>query len=57
MFHQARKVLTGVAALGALALGGSAIANAATSSSTSTATQTKPRSGMPAHGTTVARGR
>ena len=55
MFNSAKKVLAGVGALAALALGGSAIASAATSS---TATSTTPStssapgpSSMPAHGT------
>lgn len=58
MFPSAKKVLAGVAALGALALGGSAIAGAATSSSTSTTTtqsqsggQPPPAFNGPAHGT------
>jgi len=42
MFHQAKKVLAGVAALAAVALGASAVAGAATSSSTSTSGQSAP---------------
>ena len=59
MFHQLRKVLAGVAALAALALGGAAIADAAGSHSTSTASTTTSsasgsstaRPAFPAHGT------
>ena len=39
MFQQGKKVITAVAAMAALALGGSAIATAATSQSTTTASQ------------------
>jgi outer membrane lipoprotein SlyB len=57
MFHPMKKVLVGVAALAALALGGSAIATATTSSTGSTAAQSgssaqaPPRFNGPAHGT------
>jgi hypothetical protein len=57
MFHSTKKVLAGVAALAALALGGAAIADAATSSPTSTTTtsrpsgQARPAPNFPAHGT------
>jgi hypothetical protein len=49
MFQQGKKVLTGIAALAALALGGSAIATAASSqSSTTTTTPSQSGSGTPA---------
>jgi hypothetical protein len=55
MFRSITKVLAGVGALAALALGGSAIAGAATSSSGSTTPQSAstapPRANFPAHGT------
>lgn len=58
MFHSTKKVLAGIAALAALALGGAAISDAASSPSTSTTTSTSPPSGQarpapgfPAHGT------
>jgi hypothetical protein len=61
MFHQMKKVLAGVAALAALAVGGAAIAGAATSHSTATTTtttspstsssQAPPMFSGPAHGT------
>ena len=60
MFKQVKKVLVGVAALAALAVGGAAIAGAATSSQTTTTTttlpstsgsQTPPAFSGPAHGT------
>jgi hypothetical protein len=57
MFQPIQKVLVGVAALGALALGGSAIAGATTSqpagttSSTVSGTQSRPAFNGPAHGT------
>src|SRR5947209_13114792 len=59
MFQQGKKVLAGVAALVALALGGSALAGAATSLSTSTGSTSPGGSSMPprppfngpAHGT------
>ena len=60
MFHRFKKMLAGVAALAALAVGGAAIAGAATShtaSTTSTTTpsasssQTPPPFNGPAHGT------
>jgi hypothetical protein len=57
MFRSVKKMAAGVAALAALALGGSAIANAATSASTKTSTTpTSPpgipsRPAFPAHGT------
>ena len=60
MFTNVKKMLVGVAALGALAVGGSAIAGAATSQSTTTTTQsttpaTTPSTSiipaMPEHGT------
>ena len=58
MFHSTKKVLAGLAALAALALGGSAIADAASSSSTTTTTtpgtpsgQARPAPSFPAHGT------
>jgi len=62
MFHQMKKVLAGVAALAALAVGGAAIAGAATSQSTTTttttatipstsSTQAPPAFNGPAHGT------
>jgi hypothetical protein len=57
MPHPIKKVLTGVAALAALALGASAVAGAATSSTTGTTTQGAPSSQAPggfngpAHGT------
>jgi hypothetical protein len=58
MFNSTKKVITGVAALAALALGGSAIASAASSSSTtagSSSASTTPsatsRPAIPAHGT------
>ena len=55
MFHSMKRVVVGIAALAALALGGAAIAGAATSSTSPTATQTSSMpSGMPsfpAHGT------
>jgi hypothetical protein len=62
VFHSTKKVLAGVAAFAALALGGSAIANAASSSTTTTtgtsttATsppggQARPAGNFPAHGT------
>jgi hypothetical protein len=55
MFHSTKKVLGGVAGLAALGLGGSAIADAATSSSPSSTTQSQPsaqsRPAFPAHGT------
>jgi hypothetical protein len=57
MFHTTKKVLAGLAALAALALGGGAIADAATSSTTSTTTtsppsgQARPAPNFPAHGT------
>jgi hypothetical protein len=59
MFDNVKKVLVGVAALGALAAGGSAIAGAAPSQSTATTTSTTPAtapstsiaSAMPEHGT------
>jgi hypothetical protein len=55
MFRSITKVLAGVGALAALALGGSAIAGAATSSSGSTTPQSSstapPRANFPAHGT------
>ena len=59
MFRSITKVLAGVAALAALALGGSALAGAATSSSSSTTPQSsstaRPRANFPAnfpaHGT------
>jgi outer membrane lipoprotein SlyB len=57
MFQSMKKVLAGVAALAALALGGSAIANAASSGTTSTTTpsassgQTPPAFNGPAPGT------
>jgi uncharacterized membrane protein YkoI len=60
MLKHVKKVLLGVAALAALAVGGAAIAGAATSSQTTTTTTTLPSSsgsqappafGGPAHGT------
>jgi outer membrane lipoprotein SlyB len=57
MFHSMKKLLAGVAALAALALGGSAIAGAATSSTSTTtpqgasAPQRPPAFNGPAHGT------
>jgi hypothetical protein len=59
MFNNVKKVLLVVAALGALAVGGSAIAGAATSQSTATTTSTTPTTApstsiapaMPEHGT------
>ena len=61
MFHPIKKVVVGVAALAALALGGSAIAGAATSTTTATTTSTSAPSSTgaptalrfsgPAHGT------
>jgi hypothetical protein len=57
MFQQARKVLGATAALGALALGGSAIADAASSQTTGTPSQSgsgtsaRPAFNGPAHGT------
>ncbi|HEY2141068.1 MAG TPA: hypothetical protein VGG98_03280 [Solirubrobacteraceae bacterium] len=58
MFNSTKKVLAGLAALAALALGGSAIAGAATSSSTAPSTsqstssaQAPPEFKGPAHGT------
>ena len=63
MFQSTKKVLAGVAALAALALGGAAISNAATSSTTSTTpttspprTQARPGPGFPAHGTAAHEG-
>jgi hypothetical protein len=65
MFHQAKKVLAGVVALAALALGGSAIAGAARSQTTTTAstgsqrapsTQARPAFNGPAHGTAAHEG-
>jgi hypothetical protein len=56
MFHSTKKVLAGVAALAALGLGGSAIADAASSSTTNTtttstpSTQAQPPANFPAHG-------
>jgi len=47
MFSSARKTVTAVAALGALALGGSAIANAASNSSSTTTTQSTAAYGAP----------
>ena len=54
MLHSTKKVLAGLTALAALALGGSEIADAASSSSTTTSTpsgQARPAPGFPAHGT------
>ena len=55
MFRSITKVLVGVGALAALALGGSALASAATSSSSSTTPQSsstaRPPANFPAHGT------
>ena len=55
MFRSTSKVLAGLGALAALALGGSAIAGAATSSSSSTTPQSssreRPPANFPAHGT------
>jgi hypothetical protein len=58
MFQQIKKVLAGVAALAALAVGGAAIAGAATSQATTTTTtpsasssQAPPAFNGPAHGT------
>lgn len=60
MFHRVKKVVVGIAAVAALALGGSAIAGAATSQTTSTtsttsqtlsSTQAPPAFHGPAHGT------
>jgi hypothetical protein len=57
MFRSTKKVLAGVAALAALALGGAAISDAATSSTTTTATtsaptsQARPAPNFLAHGT------
>lgn len=55
MFRSITKVLAGIAALAALALGGSAIAGAATSSSTGTtphgSSPGRPPASFPAHGT------
>ncbi len=54
MFKQGKKALMGIAALAALALGGAAIANAATSQGTSTISsspQPPPAFRGPAHGT------
>ena len=55
MFRSITKVLAGVGALAALALGGSALAGAATSSSSSTTPQSsstaRPPANFPAHGT------
>ncbi len=60
MFHKLKKVLMGVAALTALAVGGSAIASAASSKTTTTTTTTTPSASSsaavpmftgPAHGT------
>ena len=62
MFRQGKKVLGGVAALAALALGGAAIADAATSQSPSTTSSSgssarAPRAfGGPAHGTAAHEG-
>jgi len=56
MFQSTKKVLAGVAALAALALGGAAIADAATSSTASSTTtgppagQARPSPNFPAHG-------
>jgi len=57
MFNSTKKVLAGVAALAALALGGAAISDAATTSTTSTTTtsppsgQARPGPNFPTHGT------
>jgi outer membrane lipoprotein SlyB len=57
MFHKLKKVVMGVAALAALAVGGSAIASAASSKTTTTTTQSTasqtapPAFTGPAHGT------
>jgi hypothetical protein len=54
MFQSTKKVIAGIAALAALALGGSAIAGAASSSTTGTTTsapQAPPAFNGPAHGT------
>jgi hypothetical protein len=48
MFHSTKKVLAGLAALAALALGGSAIAGAASSTTTSPNTSTQAPSGTQA---------
>ena len=57
MHHRIQKVLVGVAAIAALALGGSAIAGAASSQSASTSTkQAAPTFNGPAHGTAAHEG-